>query len=56
MGERKPYCRLMPDDYKGGGVVRYMTAAEGYVMCRRPGLMPFIVATKDWNSWPEIKP
>lgn len=47
-----PYFRLMPPDFKGGGVVRFMAAAEGCVMVRRPGLAAFVVSTRDWNRWP----
>jgi hypothetical protein len=44
---------MMPPDYKGGGVVRFMAAAEGYVMVRRPGRAVFVVDVARWNSWPE---
>lgn len=53
---RKPYFRMMPSDYKGGGKVRFMAAADGYVMCRRPGCIPFVVPASDWNEWPEVVP
>lgn len=53
---RKPYIRIMPPDVRGGGPVRFMTAAEGYVMVRRKGCMPIIITTKDWNGWPEQDP
>lgn len=43
--------RIMPPDFKGGGEVRLMCMAEGYVMARRPGCLPFIVSAEDWASW-----
>lgn len=52
MDKRPPYKRVMPPDYKSGGVVRFMAAAEGYVMVRRPRCIPFIVGINEWNSWP----
>lgn len=55
MGERKPYRRMMPDNFKGGGVVRFMVAAEGHVMVRRPGCAPFVVSVREWNAWEEIE-
>lgn len=54
MGDlRKPYFRLMPKTHMGGGVVRFMVAAEGHAMIRRPKCMPFLVSVNEWNSWPE---
>jgi hypothetical protein len=35
------------------GPLRLMASAEGYVMVRRPGAMPFVIAEKDWLSLPE---
>lgn len=52
MDKRTPYKRVMPDDYKGGGVVRFLAAAEGYVMVRRPCCTPFVVHVSEWNEWP----
>lgn len=51
--KRKPYIRVMPPDYKGGGPVRFMAAADGYAMVCRAGYIPFVVPIADWNSWPE---
>lgn len=51
---RAPYARIMPPEFKGGGEVRFMAAADGYVMVRRPGKGPFVVLIKDWNSWLEV--
>ena len=51
---RKSYQRMMPPDVKGGGVVTYMAAADGWVMVRRPRCTPFVAPISDWNSWPEI--
>lgn len=53
MGARRPYERMMPQSFKGGGVARFMVAADGYAMVRRPGCMPFVVPIEEWNSWPE---
>lgn len=36
-------------DY-GGGPIRLMAKAEGYVMVRRPGCLPFILSVKEWES------
>lgn len=30
------------------GIIRSMAAAEGYVMVRRPGCMPFVLSGKEW--------
>lgn len=55
MGDvRKPYRREMPKDHMGGGVVTFMTAADGWVMVRRPDCMPFVVPVSDWNGWKEV--
>lgn len=27
-----------------------MAMKDGYVMCRRPGAMPFVMAVKDWDA------
>jgi len=53
MGSRKQYFRFMPPSVKSGGVIRFMAAADGYVMVRRPGHIPFVVNVNDWNDWPE---
>lgn len=51
--EKTPYCRIMPPEVKGGGVVTFMAAANGWAMIRRPGCIPFVVPIEDWNRWPE---
>lgn len=30
------------------GPLRFMAAADGYVMARRPGCMPFVMQERDW--------
>lgn len=53
--KRRPYRRHMPEGYKGPeGPVTFMAAADGYVMVRRPGCLPFVVPVRDWNEWEEI--
>lgn len=32
----------------GHGVFRAMAAAEGYVMVRRTGCIPFVIRERDW--------
>jgi len=34
------------------GVLRLMARADGYVMCRRPGCVPFIMTERQWNELP----
>lgn len=46
--------RVMPNDLKGGGVIRFMAEAEGYVMVRRPNCLPFLITKKNGigaNRW-----
>jgi hypothetical protein len=33
----------------------YLAHGKGYVMCRRPGAMPFVVTEKLWLSFPPWK-
>jgi hypothetical protein len=46
---RRPYYRRRPDLK----VVKFMCAADGYVMARIPGCIPFVERVHLWNSWPE---
>lgn len=46
---RRPYFRLRQE----GQPIRFMCAAEGYVMVRRPNCIPFVVPVNEWNAWPE---
>jgi hypothetical protein len=39
----------------GGGPVKPMAFADGYVMARRPGCIPFIVAESEWLTWPKFE-
>ena len=48
---KKAIERVMPPRINTGGVVRYMTEADGYVMVRRKGCLPFVVPLEWWNSW-----
>jgi hypothetical protein len=34
------------------GRIVCMAVADGYVMCRRPGCMPFVKSVKEWNAYP----
>jgi hypothetical protein len=54
--KRKPHIRVMPPEHHGGGPVKFMAEADGYVMARRAGCMPFVVSVTDWNRWPESNP
>lgn len=38
------------------GRLTYMVHAKGYVMVRRPGRMPFVIAEKLWLSFPLFDP
>jgi hypothetical protein len=37
--------------YDRYGEFRLMAEADGYVMARRQGRMPFIVKRKEWDAW-----
>ena len=50
---RRPYYRLRPDQGHGFAVLRFMCAADGYAMVRRPRCIPFVVDINSWNSWAE---
>jgi hypothetical protein len=32
------------------GVMRMMAVADGYVMVRRPGALPFVMSREDWMA------
>ena len=32
--------------------ITYLAHAKGYVMCRHPGCMPFVITEKEWLSFP----
>lgn len=34
------------------GRVRFMARSGGYVMCRRPRAMPFVLTEKEWAKMP----
>lgn len=36
----------------GHGPIRLLAAADGYVMARRPGKLPFVLSQKAWDSLP----
>lgn len=39
-----------------GGPIKAMACADGYVMCRRPGCIPFVLTVKEWDRLPPAKP
>jgi hypothetical protein len=41
---------------RGGAEVREMARAEGYVLCRYKGAMPFVLPERDWNALPLAEP
>lgn len=41
--------RQHPSD---GGKVRFMARSGGYVMCRRPRCMPFVLSERQWLNLP----
>lgn len=41
--------RAHPSD---GGKLRFMTRSGGYVMCRRPRCMPYVMSEGDWRKLP----
>lgn len=36
--------------YDRYGEFRWMTEAEGYVMCRRKGCGPFVLTRREWDA------
>lgn len=36
--------------------VRFMTEAEGWVMVRHKGCMPFLIAKKEWDGYERTQP
>lgn len=38
-----------------GSPSREMARAEGYVMVRRKGCLPYIIAAKTWDALPEVE-
>lgn len=36
------------DRYDSTGKIRFMTRSGGYVMCRRPRAIPFVLSEKQW--------
>lgn len=43
---------LRADRLRRGHQARYMAHADGYVMARLPGCMPFVIAEKEWIALP----
>ena len=37
------------------GVIRLMAEANGWVMVRRPGAMPFTMMRKEWDKLPTVQ-
>lgn len=52
----------LPDPKRGdecaddSGPIRCMAVADGYVMARRPGCVPFILTVKDWTRKAAMQP
>jgi hypothetical protein len=42
--------------YDHNGPLRKMAEAEGYVMIRRPRMMPFALSLTDWLTLPTTQP
>lgn len=36
------------------GDIKFMAEADGYVMCRRPGCMPFVLSKKSWEALEKV--
>jgi hypothetical protein len=51
----KPYIdpRARQDDI---GPIRFMVRSGGYVMCRRPRCIPFVLSEKEWSKLPIAEP
>jgi hypothetical protein len=43
---------LVTERGDGLGPLRYMTSADGWVMARRPGCVPFVEPLSDWLKRP----
>lgn len=39
----------------GHGLLRLVAQAEGYVMVRRKGAVPFVMAAEDWMALPVVE-
>lgn len=50
-GKRERRCHPLDD-----GPVIVMAEADGYVMVRRPGRMPFVVSRRKFDQWPIWQP
>jgi hypothetical protein len=44
--------RLRREERWREGVLRLMARADGWVMCRRPGCIPFTMTERQWNELP----
>ena len=38
-----------------GGQLKPMAFADGYVMARRPGCIPFVMTEREWQKLPEFE-
>jgi hypothetical protein len=38
------------------GEIRFMVRSGGYVMCRRPRAIPFVLSEKEWNKLEKARP
>lgn len=48
--------KLSERRYDLNGELRLMAKADGYVMVRHPGAMPFVLPLKVWDRLPTTKP
>lgn len=47
--------RLRPTVNGTPSRVTYMAHGKGYVMCRHPGCIPFVIREEEWLSFPIIE-
>ena len=49
---------MQPSEWRWwhGGPARKMVEAEGYIMARRKGCMPFVVGRREWEALPPCEP
>ncbi len=43
-------CGSLQWRHDGRGWIKALAIADGYVMCRRPRAMPFILRRKEWDA------
>jgi hypothetical protein len=42
--------------FEGGSKITEMARADGYVMCRRPHCMPFVISAADFDALDDYSP